>query len=165
MSAEESRSGARLLSEIRAEIGRADSKAAVLIGAIAMAVGLLGGLVVARGWDPARLSLPWAVVWWSGICGLTASLLSTLVAVLPRYDKSVWEPGLPLGYFGDVRRAADSGALAQALREADRNPTPLLVTALAATSRIAAHKHLWIRVGLVALGAATLLLPAALLLG
>ncbi|MEU6001165.1 Pycsar system effector family protein [Streptomyces sp. NPDC047197] len=165
MTTAESQSGARLLTEVRAEISRADSKAAVVVGAIAMAVGLLGGLVVSRGWDPSRLALPWAVVWWAGICALAAALLSMLLAVVPRYRQSDWEPGLPLGYFGDIRRAADSGALAQALTEADRDPTPLLVSALAATSRIAAHKHLWIRVGLLALTAATVLLPAALLLG
>ncbi|MGW5865912.1 Pycsar system effector family protein [Streptomyces sp. NPDC055239] len=165
MTPEESQSGARLLTEVRAEISRADSKAAVVVGAIAMAVGLLGGLVAGRGWDPSQLALAWAVVWWAGICALAASLLSMLLAVVPRYRKSDWEPGLPLGYFGDIRRAADSGSLAQALAAADRDPTFLLVTALAATSRIAAHKHLWIRVGLLALTAAALLLPAALLLG
>lgn len=165
MTVEESRAGARLLIEVRAEISRADSKAAVVVGAIGMAVGLLGGLVASRGWDPSRLALPGAVAWWTGICALAASLLSMLLAVLPRYRTSAWEPGLPLGYFGDIRRAADSGALAQALAEADRDPTPLLVSALAATSRIAAHKHQWIRVGLLALAAATLLLPVALLLG
>lgn len=165
MTAEESQSGVRLLAEIRAEISRADNKAAVAVGAIAMVVGLLGGLVVSRGWDPSRLTLLWAVVWWTGLCALASSLVSLLLAVMPRYRKSDWEPGRPLGYFGDIRRAADSGALAQALSEADRDPTPLLVAALTATSRIAAHKHLWIRVGLVALAAATLLLPAALLLG
>lgn len=165
MTAGESQSGARLLTEVRAEISRADSKAAVVVGAIAMAVGLIGGLVVSRGWDPSRLDLPWAVVWWTGVCALAAALLAMLLAVVPRYGKSRWEPGLPLGYFGDIRRAAGSGALAQALTDADRDPTPLLVNALSATSSIAAHKHLWIRVGLLALTAATLLLPAALLLG
>ncbi|MFD6434028.1 Pycsar system effector family protein [Streptomyces venezuelae] len=165
MNGNESLSGARLLTEVRAEISRADSKAAVVVGAIAMAVGLLGGLVVSRGWDPSQLALPGAVVWWTGICALVTSLLAMLLAVVPRYRRSVWEPGLPLGYFGDIRRAADVGALTQALTEADRDPTPLLVNALAATSRIAAHKHLWIRVGLLALAAAALLLPIALLLG
>ncbi|GGV57124.1 hypothetical protein GCM10010277_58800 [Streptomyces longisporoflavus] len=165
MTTEESQSGVRLLAEIRAEISRADNKAAVAVGAIAMVVGLLGGLVVSRGWDPSRLALPWALIWWTGICALAGSLVSMLLAVMPRYRKSDWEPGRPLGYFGDIRRAAESGALTQALTEADRDPTPLLVAALAATSRIAAHKHLWVRVGLLALAAASLLLPAALLLG
>ncbi|MEU6662261.1 Pycsar system effector family protein [Streptomyces sp. NPDC046821] len=165
MNGQDTRSGTRLLAEIRAEIGRADSKAAVLVGAIGMAVGLLGGLLAGRGWDPARLSLPGSVVWWAGIAALAASLLALLLTVVPRYGRSTWEPGLPLGYFGDIRRAADAGHLAQALETADRDPAPSLMTALAATSRIAARKNLWLRVGLAALGSAALLLPTALLLG
>ncbi|MFI6642321.1 Pycsar system effector family protein [Streptomyces sp. NPDC050504] len=165
MNGAETSSATRLLSEVRTEIGRADSKAAVLVGAITMLVGLLGGLLVGQGWTPARLSPLAALLWWGGIGALAVSLLALLLTVVPQHRRSAWEPGMPLGYFEDIRRAADSGSLASALTEADRDPFPPLVAALAGTSRIAARKHRSIRVALVAFGTASALLPSALLIG
>ncbi|MFE9371697.1 Pycsar system effector family protein [Streptomyces sp. NPDC006711] len=164
MSRRDQQSGVRLLSEVRTEIGRADSKAGALIAVIAMATGLFTGLAVGHGWSPARLSAPAGALWWAGIATLAAALFAIFLAVLPRYRKSTWEPGQPLGNFGDIQRAAALGGLSEALRAAEQDPLPLIVAALAATSGIAARKYFWIRCALAALSCTTLLLPTALLL-
>ncbi|MET9848737.1 Pycsar system effector family protein [Streptomyces ossamyceticus] len=152
--------GLRLLGDLRAEIARADTKASVLVGALGITAGLLGG----HGWGPAGLPPATAVLWWLGAASLFAALFALLLAVLPRYRRSSWEPGRPLTYFGDVRRAARSGGLAAAVAEAGRDPSVGLFPALAETSRIVARKHLWIRTGLIAFGCAAVLLPASALM-
>lgn len=162
--APEVQAGMQLLGDLRAEIARADTKASVLVGALGITAGLLGG----RGWGPAALSPTAAVLWWVGAASLVTALFALLLAVLPRYRRSSWEPGRPLTYFGDVRRAARAaraGALAAAVAETGRDPAVGLFPALAETSRIVARKHLWIRTGLIAFACAAVLLPGAALIG
>jgi hypothetical protein len=158
--APEVQAGLRLLGDLRAEIARADTKASVLVGALGITAGLLGG----HGWGPAALPPVAAALWWVGATSLFAALFALLLAVLPRYRKSTWEPGLPLTYFADVRRAAGSGGLAAAVADTGRDPAVGLFPALVETSRIVARKHLWIRIGLIAFGCAAVLLPASALM-
>lgn len=158
--APEVQAGTLLLGDLRTEIARADTKASVLAGALGIMAGLLGG----HRWSPAVLSPTAALVWWLGVASLVTALFALLLAVLPRYRRSTWEPGLPLTYFGDVRRAARTGSLAAAVAATGRDPTLGLVLALAETSRIVARKHLWIRTGLIAFGCAAVLLPGSALM-
>lgn len=156
--------GAQLLSDLRVEINRADSKATVLVGMLGMSVGVLGASLTDRRWSPTQLSAAAAVLWWAGVASLVTALVSLLLAVIPRYRKSRWRPGAPLTYFGDVRRASQAGWLVTALADTGREPTAGLLTTLTEISRIAARKHAWIRVGLIAFGCAVLLLPGSLLI-
>ncbi|MEV0121011.1 Pycsar system effector family protein [Streptomyces sp. NPDC050703] len=157
----------RLLADLRVEIARADSKAAVLVAALGVAAGVFSSLLARHGWSPAALSVPGSSTWWSGVLALAVALLSMLMAVLPRYDstRTGWSPGAPLSYFGDIQRAARSGHLAQALAETEQAPLLGTLTALTETSRIALRKHQWMRVGLIAFAASALLLPGSLLIG
>ncbi|MDT0465309.1 Pycsar system effector family protein [Streptomyces gibsoniae] len=154
----------RLLTELRAEISRADSKASVLVAALGMTAGVFSGLLAGRQWTPAALSGAGTVLWWAGAVCLALSLFALLLAVLPRYRSGTWTPGLPLSYFGDIQQAVRHGHLESALADTERLPTAGLTRALAETSRIAARKHQWIRAGLVAFGSGTVLLPASLLI-
>lgn len=156
--------GARLLVELRAEEAHADNKASLLLGALSMTVSLLGGVLAARGWALSRLSVAGAVVWWAALAALAGSLLSLLLAVLPRYSSSHWSPGHPLTYFDDICRAAKQGLLAEALDRTAVNPNAGVLSALAENSRIVGSKHRWIRVGLAAYCAGLVLLPTALFL-
>lgn len=99
---QEVQAGARLLADLRAEIARADTKASVLAGALGIMAGLPGG----HRWSPAALSPTATILWWAGATSLVTALFALLLAVLPRYRRSTWEPGRPLTYFGDIRRAA-----------------------------------------------------------
>ncbi|MFI1413053.1 Pycsar system effector family protein [Streptomyces sp. NPDC020707] len=157
------RAGIQLLADLRGEIARADAKAAVLAGVLGMSAGGLGALLTGHGWNPSLLSLPGALLWWAGVASLMAALFALLLALIPRYRKSPWTPGRPLTYFGDIRRAALAGQLTAALAETGRDPGRGLVLALVETSGIAARKHFWIRTGLIAFGAAAVLLSGSLI--
>ncbi|MFB6813653.1 Pycsar system effector family protein [Streptomyces sp. NPDC056347] len=157
--------GDRLLDGLRAEVARADSKASVLVAALGMTAGVLSGWLAGSTWRPGSLNGTGTALWWTGIGGLAAALVSLLMAVLPRYHRSTWIPGEPLTYFGDIRDAARRGLLPEALDATENSRTAALVTALAETSRIALCKHRWIRAGLLAYSLGAVLLPASLLLG
>lgn len=159
-----STAGSRLLSELRAETAHADNKASLLLGALSMTAGLLGGLLATRRWSVSHLSPSGTVLWWGAVTALAGSLLSLLLAVRPRYSTSSWSPGRPLTYFDDIRRAAEQGLLAEALDRTRASPDAGLLSALAENSRIVASKHFWIRVGLDFYCAGVLLLPVALAL-
>ncbi|WNM29576.1 DUF5706 domain-containing protein [Streptomyces sp. Li-HN-5-11] len=158
-------SAERLLGELRGEIARADTKASVLVAALGLTAGVFTGLVSGRDWSPGELSVPGAAVWWGGAASLGLSLAALLLAVLPRYHSGAWASGRPLCYFGDIQQAVREGRLAEALADTDRDPAAALLAALTATSRIAACKHRWIRIGLLAFCAGAFLLPAAPLIG
>ncbi|MGW0730955.1 Pycsar system effector family protein [Streptomyces sp. NPDC002851] len=156
---------AQLLTDLRAEIARADSKAAVLVAALGMTAGVLSGLLAGRSWSPGDLGAAGAVTWWAGALALALALFALLMAVVPRYGGDTWTPGRPLTYFDDIQRAARQGELAAALEVTAGAPTAGLLAALTANSRIAARKHLWIRAGLLAFATGAVLLPGALLIG
>ncbi|MER5539282.1 Pycsar system effector family protein [Streptomyces mirabilis] len=159
------RTAERLLEELRSEIARADSKASVLVAALGMTAGVFSGLLAGRNWSPSSLSAPGTAVWWTGALALASALFALLLAVLPRYRAGSWAPGRPLCFFGDIQQAVREGQLATALADTDRDPAAGLTAALTETSRIAARKHQWIRTGLIAFCAGTVLLPAGLLIG
>ncbi|WP_371669696.1 Pycsar system effector family protein [Streptomyces sp. NBC_00289] len=159
------RTAERLLAEVRGEIARADTKASVLVAALGMTAGVFTALLAGRDWSPGRLSGPGAAVWWAGAAALALSLVSLLLAVLPRYRTDAWAAGRPLCYFGDIQQAVREGRLAEALADTDRDPAAGLLAALAENSGIAASKHRWIRAGLIAFCTGTLLLPTAPLIG
>ncbi|MFJ9632097.1 Pycsar system effector family protein [Streptomyces sp. NPDC101175] len=155
----------RLLSELRNEVSRADGKASVLVGALGMTGGVFSGLLAGRGWTPGRLSAVGTLLWWVALASLAVSLFALLLAVLPRYRSEPWAPGRPLSYFGDIQQAVRQGQLETALGDTGRDPTTGLTTALAELSQIVTRKHQWIRTGLIAFCAGTVLLPASLLIG
>lgn len=155
--------GVRLLADLRAEITRADAKAAVLVGVLGLASGVLTVLPAERGLRvPSSTAAP---LWWAGTSFLVVALFSLLLAVVPRHGSNRWEPGRPLTYFGDIQRATAAGELTAALADTGRDPLGALHLALTEASRIASRKHLWIRIGLCAFAGAALLLPGSLLLG
>ncbi|MFL1902465.1 Pycsar system effector family protein [Streptomyces tauricus] len=156
--------GTQLLTDLRGEIARADAKATVLVGVLGMSASVLGALLSGRGWRPSLLSMPGALLWWAGAASLVTALFALLLAVMPRYRTGPWTPGRPLTYFGDIRGAALAGQLTVALAETGRDPGRGLLLALAETSGIATRKHFWIRTGLIAFGAAAMLLPGSLLI-
>ncbi len=155
----------RLLTETREEISRADAKASVLLGMVSAVGGALIGVLAGQQWWPGQLSAPSRVLWWVGCAGWAAALVLLLAAVVPRNVRSPWRPGMPLSYFGDVRRTGGGAALREALREAAADPLPSLMAVLTVTSRIAVVKHRCVHTGVLCFAAATLLAPTAALLG
>ncbi|MEY9837210.1 Pycsar system effector family protein [Streptacidiphilus sp. EB103A] len=156
--------GTRLLAELRDEIARADNKASVLVAALGIAAGLLAGLLSGHDWSPGRLPPASAAAWWPGTVSLGIALVSLLLAILPRYRKSDWHPGLPLTYFQDINQAVALGRLAEALADTERDPSAALLTALASNSLIVSRKHLCVRTGLAAFALSAVLLALSLVL-
>ncbi|MDT0382034.1 DUF5706 domain-containing protein [Streptomyces sp. DSM 42041] len=155
----------RLLADLRAETAKADTKASVLMGAQSLAAGILFGLLADGEWRPSNLPAVGTALWWFGSLSFVTSLGSLLMAVLPRYTRSTWQPGLPVAYFADISRAAARGQLARALADTARDPAAGVVASLTEHSRIVQSKHHWIRVGLAAFCTGCVLLPGALLIG
>ncbi|GGY94800.1 hypothetical protein CP967_06905 [Streptomyces nitrosporeus] len=157
----------RLLADLRQESARADTKGSVLVAAQGMAAAALVGVLAVQGWKPTSLSVFGQALWWAGAACFLASLVSLLMAVVPRYHVRGWRPGLPLTHFADIRSAARRGhtALEEALRETDRVPTVALLVSLTENSRIVANKYGWLRMGIAGFTAALMLLPGALLVG
>ncbi|MCB5911594.1 Pycsar system effector family protein [Streptomyces pinistramenti] len=146
----------RLLAEVRNEIGRADSKASVLIAAI----GVCAGAVLSGRWEAALTVGAGRVFGGAGSLAWVAAVGFLLFATFPRYRSSRWRTGRPVTYFLDIRLAARTGMLADALRGTEEDQMAGLVTALDDASGIVAAKHRWIRTGLscFALGAVALVL-------
>ncbi|TRV76991.1 hypothetical protein FKN01_16610 [Streptomyces sp. 130] len=155
----------RLLADLRTEIARADSKAAVVVAALGISSGLVCGILAGTRWPSSRLSGWGSALWWTGITVLAIALLCLLMAVVPRYRVRGAGPGAPLTYFGDIQRAVRLNRLPQALADTERLPMPALLAALAETSRIALRKHQWIRAGLAAFCLGALLLPVSVVIG
>ncbi|KOG53867.1 hypothetical protein ADK75_14705 [Streptomyces virginiae] len=155
----------RLLTDLRVELARADSKAALLVGALGMTVGAVSAQLSGPHRSPGHLSVSGTAVWWAGVTALAMALVALLLAVVPRCLRSGWQAGSPLAYFGDIRSADRQGRLVEALAVTGEDPGSALHAALAANSRIAVRKLLWVRTGLLAYGAGALLLLVALFLG
>ncbi|WP_175411714.1 Pycsar system effector family protein [Streptomyces sp. TRM64462] len=157
----------RLLGELRREAARADTKGSVLVAAQGMAAAALVGVLAARDWHPSDLSAPGQVMWWAGAVCFLLSLISLLMAVVPRYRTADWQPGAPLTHFADIQGAARRGpsVLEEALRETDRAPRAAVLASLLENSRIVSIKYAWLRVGMAGFTAALVLLPGALLAG
>ncbi|MEV8016914.1 Pycsar system effector family protein [Streptomyces sp. NPDC086554] len=155
------RTAEQLLADLRAEISRADTKASVLIGA----VGVCAGAVVSRFWD--ALPADGAGHFLGVAGGMTWALAFgfLLFATAPRYRASRWRAGRPLTYFLDIRLAASSGLLTEALHGTEEDRLTGLVIALGDTSHIVAAKHRWIRVGLACFLLGTLALGGSALAG
>jgi hypothetical protein len=151
--------GERLLSEMREEIGRADTKASILIGA----VGMCSGLLAARAAAPTGVVS--GILWWCGAGAWVVAICFLLLAATPRYRRSTWKQDEPLSYFLDIRRAARAGHLAEAVRSTETEPLAALTVALANTSDIVTAKHRCIRAGLAFFACGCLLLATSLIPG
>ncbi|WP_019544546.1 Pycsar system effector family protein [Streptomyces sulphureus] len=157
--------GTRLLTELRSETARADSKASLLLGAMSMTVSLLVGLLAVREGSALRLSAAGNVLLWAATAALAGALVCLLLAVMPRYGTARWTPGRPLTYFGDIHRATEGGRLAEALAVTEARQSDGVLEALAQNSRIVGAKHRWIRAGLAVYSTGALLMPLAWLVG
>lgn len=153
----------RLMADLRTETARADIKGSVLVGAQGMAAAGLVAALTTRSRQPDALGVAGQVLWWAGAISFLASLIAMVLAVVPRY-RSRWQPGMPLTYFADIRRAADHGpgALEGALHDTDHAAREAVLAALGENSRIVVEKYRWLWVGTACFVASLILLPSAL---
>ena len=149
----------RLLATVREDIGRADSKASVLLsGGLA-----LPALLIAGGWRPNGLDLPGALLLASAGALWLFGVGCLVLVVLPRLGTSRTGPGLT--FFGDFLRTDGPDGLSARVRDAATDPVRWLVVQTVDVSTILAAKYRWIRWGVVALTPAAVLAAAGWVVG
>jgi hypothetical protein len=147
-----------LIAQNHAEIGRADGKAAVLLGTGAS---LLGLLLVRRppgAWWPHPL-------WTAATLTTTVALLFLLAALRPRRGQRAKEGSRVMAYYDDVVRAERRAELPSGLLRSSCDPQARLLRALTGTSRIARAKNRCVHTAVLLLLPAVAAVSAGLLSG
>ncbi|WP_330289232.1 Pycsar system effector family protein [Streptomyces sp. NBC_00576] len=135
----------RLLSTVREDLGRADSKAAVLLSGTLALPAFLIGWQGAPGWHgPADVTLIVAGLLWA------VSVTALVGALMPRTGtvREGREGGADVTYFGDLVGARhDLATLAARVAEAGRDPAGWLLVQAVDVSAILSAKYRAIRWG------------------
>ncbi|OEJ93897.1 Pycsar system effector family protein [Streptomyces thermolilacinus] len=141
----------RLLGSVREDIGRADTKAAILLS------GALAFLAVVFARDPGPLGArgPGAVLLAVAAALWGAGMLMLVGVVLPRT-----RVGADRTLLRDLAAGAPAGALLDRLAEAGADTTSWLLDQASVHGQVLAAKYRWLRAGVLclALGAALALL-------
>jgi hypothetical protein len=146
-----------LLSDTRAEIGRADQKAAILFAAAGIATGVLSGAVLGGRWTPAELSSLGAVLWWFGSAAGVCAMAAFTLAVFPKTsDRTVVAHPDLVRFYGDVLRVDRENRLEQALRRSSTMELQRLITQVKTLSAITVRKYRLIQVGTVSMATAVM---------
>lgn len=134
----------RILSEIRYEVSRADTKASILLGTTVVAVSApLGGLFAGR-WRPHDLgSGQW--LWWCGSALACAAIVLFLAVVYPRRSRR--RHATLVSFYGDALSQKSSYSLVAALERSSRAELETLAEQIFAMSRLVRAKFLLIQVG------------------
>ncbi|MFC4534072.1 Pycsar system effector family protein [Sphaerisporangium dianthi] len=88
-----------LLSEVRGEIGRADQKAAIVLGAAGVGAGALVGAAASGQWSRRAIPGPLLWSWWAGVLAFFLGILALTAALYPRAAPR--SPGSGRAYFGE----------------------------------------------------------------
>ncbi|MBJ6640969.1 hypothetical protein H4K36_29475 [Streptomyces sp. DHE7-1] len=131
----------RLLDTIREDLGRADSKAAVLLSGTLALPAFLIGWHGAPGWrGPADVTLVLAAVLWAG------AVIALIGAVMPRTGTRRGRDEVT--YFGDLVAARDLTRLSARVADAGRDPAGWLLVQAVDVSSILSAKYRAIRWGM-----------------
>jgi hypothetical protein len=108
--------------DVREELGRANTTALGIAGAVATlaAVGLAA--LMAGQWSPARLPVADRVVWWAGVVAAAAGMALLGAVAMPRIAPDT--PGLPPTSWGPIAAYTDMPTLTAALRTLAADPAP-----------------------------------------
>ena len=133
----------RLMTANRAEIGRADTKAAVLLGATGAVLGAFVGV------SPSP-----AILRWSAVATSLLAVLCFVCAIKPRHRAGSRCDALGPGYFGHIVAGMSSQRLSRAFERASRDPAGPMLASLLVTSDIIRRKYRWVERGTFMLVAA-----------
>ena len=142
-----------LVRETSDEIGRADSKAAMLLGGGGVLVGTGTSAAVADAARLSRLSADVRIMLWIAVIAVAVALVFLAMATYPRTRNERRSKGA-IAYFGDVLRVSDPGALRAALADSVSAHEELIVQKLFALSRIVTRKYRLIKLAFAAFSVA-----------
>ena len=153
---------AALLGESREELARADSKAAMLLAAFSLLVGVVLAGLLAGDFKPQDLECAGAPFWWVGCVAVGTSLVALARAIYPTLSHGEAEG--PISYFG---HAAGKGvpAVENALRRQIDGSRSRTVEQLAVISDIVWRKYRFLQFALWAFGAGVTLCAIGALIG
>lgn len=134
----------RFMAANRAEIGRADTKAAVLLGVTGAVLGAFIGV------SPSP-----EILRGSAVATSLLAVLCFVCAIMPRHRPGGRNDGVGPGYFGHITAGMNSRRLGHAFERAAHDPAGPLLSSLLVTSDIIRRKYRWVTWG-------TLMLVAAL---
>lgn len=141
----------RFMTANRAEIGRADTKAAVLLGVTGAVLGAF-----------TSVSQSPEILRWSAVVTSLLAVLCFVCAIMPRHRAGRRHESDGLGYFGHITAGMGSQSLSHAFECASRDPAGPLLASLLVTSDIIRRKYRWVERGTFILVAALLQFAVAL---
>lgn len=152
----------RLLAESRDEIGRADSKASMLLAAFSLLVGVVVAGLFAGEFRPDELHCDGEPVWWIGCCLVGTALVALARAIYPTLRHG--EAQGPITYFGHAagRSTAAVEAALKGQVEGERSRT---IEQLAVISSIVWRKYRFVQAALWLFGAGVALCIFGVLIG
>jgi hypothetical protein len=142
-----------LVRETSDEIGRADSKAAMLLAGGGVLVGTGTSAAVADAARLSHLSAEVRITLWIAVIAVAVALVFLAMAAYPRTRNERRAQGA-IAYFGDVMRAPDLGALRAAIADSVSTHEELIAQKLFVLSRIVARKYLLIKLAFAAFSVA-----------
>jgi hypothetical protein len=141
----------RFMTANRAEIGRADTKAAVLLGT----TGAVLGAFITVSSSPEILR-------WSAVVTSLLAVLCFVCAIMPRHRAGRRNDAGGPAYFGHITPEMGTQGLNRAFKRASRDPAGPLLISLVVTSDIIRKKYRWVERGTLMLVAALPQFAAAL---
>lgn len=151
-----------LLAESREELARADGKAAMLLAAFSVFVGVVLAGLLAGEFKPEDLGCNGRSLWWGGCMAIAGSLVSLAHAIYPRLHHG--EADGPISYFGHAAgkgtRAVQAVLKQQIDSEKSRTTEQLVVV-----SDIVWRKYRSIQIALWAFGVGALLCVLGAIIG
>ncbi|MEU3169288.1 Pycsar system effector family protein [Streptosporangium sp. NPDC006930] len=139
---------AAVLEYTREELGRADSKAGILLAVNGIGVGAILNKASSSGALPYHLNPFIAISWWLAVMAVTVSSGFLVAAIKPRINRDYASSAGRIAYFGDVRRLSSPGDLVKILRQSQNDWLEALADQIWHVSHLCQIKYQYINRGL-----------------
>ncbi|MGX1759773.1 Pycsar system effector family protein [Streptomyces lydicus] len=141
----------RFLAANGAELTRADTKAAVLLGFTGAVLGVF--ITVTRSAGAGQIPHAWRVhlLWWTAVISALLAVVCFVCAIAPRRRGGRRQGPAAPGYFEHITPELAGPRLSRAFERMGHDPTGPLLSSLAGTSEIIRAKYRWIETGTVLL--------------
>jgi Family of unknown function (DUF5706) len=132
----------------REDLGRADSKAALLLAAIGVVIAALVGGITSSHWSPMSMGTGEQALWWAGVAAAAVSMVLISASVYPRINRrGTPAAGLPT-FYGDVAAYPDIDAFRRDISNAP-DVTERLIYQTYVLARVVRAKYVLLRRGLL----------------